>query len=365
MTAQHNALPQVPNHGETGLAAPKVVTVTYAGYPYDVKGYMSELVQSDWMTAVGADYGVGLGSLAGSIVLDGGPTGGPTTITDPEITDMLAALINDGGIPAPTADTIYMVAFPESTVITAAGGMSCANFGGYHNFFVLDGGTNAVYCVLPTCPAQNGSVLTTEDVLDEDLSHEFIEAATDPAPTNTQAGYDIRDFSNPWSYDYGEVADLCVWAYPYHASDGGLPATRVWSNTAATAGTDPCIPVPSADIYFNVSIDPQTTVYVDAGASDQTITFNVTGWSTASMMAWGAWAVPGPLGTIDPTALNPLLDGTNYPITFNNGDMATMTLTVPGGTASGSYAGVIVYSYTTPNNVDFFGSYNMAAVYVQ
>ena len=44
------------------MAKPEIVTVSYAGYPYDVAAYAQKLVQSDWLAAVGADYGVGLGT---------------------------------------------------------------------------------------------------------------------------------------------------------------------------------------------------------------------------------------------------------------------------------------------------------------
>src|SRR5262249_4541697 len=153
------------------------------------------------------------------------------------------------------------------------------------------------------------------------------------------AGYVIRDFSNPWSYNFSELADLCVWAYPYTTSDGGFAATHVWSNTAAQADNgSPCIPTSTSDVYFNVSVDPHNTFFIDAGISDQTITFNVTGWSTASMSDWYVWAQPTAFATIAPGDLNPLLGGSNFPIPFNNGNTTTLTVTVPGGTPHGSYA---------------------------
>jgi hypothetical protein len=222
------------------------------------------------------------------------------------------------------------------------------------------------YCVVPTCGAYPGSVLTTEDVLDEFLSHEVIEAATDPVRTPTVAGYHLLDPNNPWTYIGGEVADLCTQSAPYRAADGGLVAQRIWSNSAASLGTgSPCIPAPAGETYFNVGIEPHTTVVLDAGSSTaRTVTYTLTGWSTAPRTDWSVF---GSLvsGNLSPTQVVPLLNGSTYPISLNNGQTATLTFTVPGGTPSGSHAAVAVYSATSTNQVDYFGSFSMAAVRVQ
>ena len=219
--AAHASLPQVPPNNGPILPSPEVVTVTYAGYPYDVSSYMGELVQSSWLSIVGADYGVGLRAVTGSVVLDGGPNGGPATITDSEIETLLAQLILDGGVPALTANTVYVVAFPETTAISDNLGTSCQEFGAYHDRFLLNG-TWVPYCVIPTCGATPGSVLTAEDVIEEALSHEFIEAATDPVRTTAIAGYHLLDLDDPWTYSGGEVADLCVESrHPTSLPDGG------------------------------------------------------------------------------------------------------------------------------------------------
>jgi hypothetical protein len=340
-----------------------VVTITYADAPYDVKAYYQALVQSDWLMAVGADYGVGLGQVTASLVFDGGA---PTNVTDTDVTVLISALIADGGVPAPTANSIYVVYYPESTTITSNGGASCYSFGGYHSFFSLDGGY-VVYAVIPTCAGVPGSVNTTEDTIDEAFSHEFIEAATDPVQLPTSAGYVLSDYTSAWTYTYGEIGDLCTYTTLYVAPDGGFTAQRIWSNSAASLGTaSPCIPAPANEAYFNVSVDPDTTVVVDGGSSvDQTISFTLTGWSTAAVDDWAVWAVPSPIGSINPAFLNPLIAGSNYPHSINNGQQLTLTVTIPAGTKGGNFAGIVLYSYVSPNQIDFFGSYSAAAVYVQ
>jgi hypothetical protein len=359
----HAALPQVPANNGPILPAPEVVTVTYAGYPYDVMSYMGGLVQSSWLSIVGADYGVGLGDLAGSIVLDGGPA----TITDSEIETLLAQLIQDGGVPMPDSNTVYVTAFPQSTVISrSTGGTSCVDFGGYHARFMLNG-MWVPYCVIATCAPYPGSVLTVEDQLDRALSHEFIEAATDPVRTSTIAGYHILDPNDPWTYSAGEVADLCELSPLYQAPDGGFVAQRVWSNSAAALGTvSPCVPAPAGDVYFNVGIEPHTNVIVDAGSKAQTVSFALTGWSTAARADWGVYAYEL-AGTINPTILDPRINGGPGldPINLNNGQTATLTVVIPADTPSGGYAAIAVTSYDTTFPNDVFGSFSIALVQVQ
>jgi hypothetical protein len=340
-----------------------VVTITYADAPYDVKAYYQALVQSDWLTVVGADYGVGHGQVTGSLVFDGGA---PASVSDQDVTVMIGELIADGGIPAPTANSIYVVYYPEGTTITSNGGTSCYSFGGYHSFFSADGGY-VVYAVIPSCGSAAGSLITAEDTVDEAFSHEFIEAATDPVQLPTKAGYVLSDYTDPWTFAFGEIGDLCTYTTLYVAPDGGLTAQRIWSNSAALLGTgSPCVPAPAGDAYFNVSVDPGSTVIVDGGASqNQTISFTLTGWSTAPVADWSVWAVPSPIGSINPSFLNPLIAGSNYPHAINNGQTLTLTVNIPAGTQGGNFAGIVLYSYVSPNQIDFFGSYSAAAVYVQ
>ena len=94
------------------------------------------------------------------------------------------------------------------------------------------------------------------------------------------------------------------------------------------------------------------------------MTYTLTGFSPRPRWRTGR-SPPSPIaGTIDPNALNPLVDGA-YAVTLDNGKTASLSLRLPGGTPSGSYAAVAIFSYASTNQVDYFGSYAMAAVRVQ
>src|SRR5262245_1684496 len=60
VTADHEPFPQLENAGGPILEHAQLVTVTYPDYPYtaDVEAFGDWVVGSDWLTIVGAEYGV-------------------------------------------------------------------------------------------------------------------------------------------------------------------------------------------------------------------------------------------------------------------------------------------------------------------
>jgi hypothetical protein len=207
-------------------------------------------------------------------------------------------------------------------------GTSCQSFGGYHSEDDL-GSVDFPYAVVPFC---------YDDQNEQDIaaSHELIEASSDPFPFTAPA-YVFRDETVPWTYVPGEVADLCV---GYEVQIDGFLAQRIWSNDAATAGTQPCVPAPAGP-YFNISPAPGNTLLVRPG---QTATFQLTGWSTEAMA--------GPFGI----GFQPLYYASTFGsgffvpeasldrLTLQNGDVANLTITVPIDTPSQSFAPFGIYT---------------------
>src|SRR5256885_4878008 len=88
VTEMRPALPMVSALGGPRLAHPRLVPVFYAD-DADADGltrYSQWIVTSSWLAAVGADYGVGAGSVA-SVVRR--TEGAPVHITDGEIIDLV------------------------------------------------------------------------------------------------------------------------------------------------------------------------------------------------------------------------------------------------------------------------------------
>jgi hypothetical protein len=329
-TAAHLPFPQATDAGGPVLAIPQLVTVTFPGdsAAAHAQAFGAWIAASDWIAAIGKDYGVGPGTQIAQPVL---ASAAPATLSDQAIQQLLSQSIADGALPAPTPNTLYVLYLPASTTATSfTGGPDCGAglghiIGGYHWEATTSGGTPFPYAVIPSCEGQ--------DQADLELcaSHEIAEGLTDPFPSSNPS-WGIFDPSSSWSYDNVELADVCLLQ---SVTDNGYTLARVWSNSAAAAGTDPCVPLPANPLpYFNVSITPAAIPTVAAGT---TLTYQLVGWSLAPVPDWGLSTQVGPYSTFAPsTQLN--VD------TMNNGGTATLTLIVPPGTPSGSVADVLVLS---------------------
>jgi hypothetical protein len=339
-TAAHEPFPQATDAGGPVLATPQLVTVTYPGYAgtTQVQGFGAWIASSDWITTIGKDYGVGPGSQIATPVL---PAAAPATLSDQDIQQLLASSIAAGTLPAPTPNTLYVLYLPEGTAATSfTGGPNCGAalghiVGGYHWEAATSAGTSFPYAVIPSCEGQD------EADLELSASHEIAEGLTDPFPS-THPSWGIFEPTSPWSYNNVELADVCVLQ---SIADDGYTLARIWSNSAAAAGADPCVPLPADALpYFNVSITPTGVPTVAAGT---TLTYQLTGWSLAPVPDWGLSMLVSPYSTFVP-ATELSVD------TINNGSTATLTFIVPPGTPSGSVADVLVLSQLNANETAYW-----------
>jgi hypothetical protein len=227
-----------------------------------------------------AEYGIGPLTMTGTIHVSDPP---PTAITDDEIKLWLADRL-DGthlGWPTPTPSTIYAVVYPENTVVTEQSSRSCVAFGGYHSDAAPAGiGSRIIYAVLPRCA---GPGLGFLDYLTNAASHELIEAVMDPMPSSNPAYQMVDDAHFPWMQlvGGGESADLCAQepTAPFKPEGYDYTVQRSWSNVAADAGQDPCVPAVADPPYFNVSpVTPLEDVTLVFGPNDS---LNVRGWDIA------------------------------------------------------------------------------------
>ncbi len=260
--AAHADPPQVQSYGGPVMTAPNVVPIFFANDPEQtqVEQFLTALAASPYWAATTAEYGVGPLTVSPSIVVTD-PL--PTMTTDDAIQTWLAAYLDGthAAWPAIAMNNIYMVFYQEATTVTATFGgssvdTSCVNFGGYHEEGAqgdLDAaGVPFVYAVIPRCTSFAG--LTGIDGTTGTMSHEIAEAATDPL-VNTNAAFDTTD-ENHIVWDLSplpEVGDMCAFEpQSFQRLVGNFMVQRIWSNTAALAGGDPCVPVLTTP-YFNVS----------------------------------------------------------------------------------------------------------------
>ena len=247
--APHAAMPHVGSHGGGVQTQPKLVAVTYDDDPWrpDDEAFLGGLGGTAFWSAAGAEYGVSAAVLTTSVHLAGSA---PASITEGGIATTLAGYL-DGShpeFPVPDANTTYFLFYPEQTVIgDSTTGQSCLDFGAYHSFTSAAGGTVS-YAVVPTCTYDHVSTLETLTV---SASHEALEAATDPFGT----GYwnATGDADGVWDLvaPGGELGDFCEFQPDQvdTVDGGGYAVQRTWSNAAAAASHDPCVPAPSGAFF--------------------------------------------------------------------------------------------------------------------
>jgi hypothetical protein len=264
MPGPHGAAPQVINFGGTVLASPKLQIISYASDPMakDVDAFAQELTMasaSAW-AAQTQEYGVGALSVLPTISLTGTPPAmmpDDTTITTSGATalqDYIASQTSGANPAWGAADpsTVYMFLLPSGTDIDASG-HCCSDFLGYHDEAPVGNGS-VPYGIVCNCGAVKGDPLTPLDWVTTTVIHETVESSTDPFPnTNSAFGWVDNDHVLWAIATGGEVSDMCDDNADSNFTPQGSTymIQRSWSDAAAKAGRNPCVPYPTTDPYFN------------------------------------------------------------------------------------------------------------------
>ena len=316
--APHPLPPPIPTNGGGVLANAQIVVVTFANYTYadDVEAMADWVGTSNWLAAVGGEYGVGQTSVLAKVRI---PTSAPAFTKTSDFSQWMISNVGSALPSPPSASTFYAVIFPEGETFTDPDiGVMCSAFTGYHDAIASE----YAFAAIGTCPNDQPNLTDLQQV-ERVFSHELIEALTDPFGT----GYAARDPNDPWSSVFGgEVADVCN---GYFDEDGFL-AVRSWSNAAAAQDRDPCEPLETASAYFSLGV-PRTVQHQSAGT---TATYTFTAYANAPTSDWTI-SIAEILSTYVPTV-------TLAPKTVGNGDTATLEVTLPAN-ASGA-ATILVHS---------------------
>jgi hypothetical protein len=327
-TAPHMPLPQVNAHSGTVLHAVKLVTITYSGdknLPTDVT-FDRFVVTSNWISTIGADYGVGPGTVAAEKTFPPASM----SLTASQLVSTLESNMMTGALPVPTAGdgSLYAVFIPHGVQFNEdilGLGPLCGSYLGYHNSANYNGVPFA-FAVIGDCYGRAKDVQAV-------ASHEIAEACTDPYDAPQDGYYIDLNPPNPWTIDLGEeVGDLCQ--SENVVTEGNYTLQTIWSNSAAKIG-NPCVPPPEPT-YYNVSATPDAPTV----AAGSTVTYTLTGWSTAPVPDWGLAAGDAKNSQLSAVTLSPQFSS----FTINNGQQVMLTLTVPAGTPSGTVGGLILQS---------------------
>jgi hypothetical protein len=249
---------QLSYYGGSVLANVKVISVMWGG-SVDAKtvaqvgSFYAAVTHSnymDWLTEYntnlhavdgrqGTGQTIGRGSFLKQVQI--APSRASGKVSDSEVQAEITKQINAGLLPAPDANTLYMIHFPSSVTITQGGGggqkvaVSCQDFCAYHSAYQKNS-AQVNYGVIPDlgsngCETGCGHFDTFSN-LTITASHEMIEAITDSGvglatgngPNFPMGWYDSRQ---------GEIGDLCA------RTSGSIPGSAgttfkvqgEWSNS--------------------------------------------------------------------------------------------------------------------------------------
>ena len=240
--AAHAAPPQLVSLGGRVLAAPKVRAIFFANdleMQTSVDQFLAQLAASSYWTTTTAEYGVGPLTVSPTIV-----TADPPPTTDTAFSTWLASRFDGthAEYGAFDPDTVYSVFLPQGVVLRSPDGDSCDAYGAYHDEEMGTGGQHIVYALIPRCAPEPG--LTYLDEVTVSTSHELAEAVTDPLVETTGAFGSVDDDHAIWGFTPGaENGDFCEYLpTAYGKLVGEFSVQRTWSNAAALAGHDPCVP---------------------------------------------------------------------------------------------------------------------------
>ncbi len=260
-------MPQLVANGGYVMKAPEITTVTWVGDKLAdrFEQFSDQLGASDYWKAAVSEYGIGPAtSGADHHVRLADPL--PTTVTTDDLDAFVATATADVGTskwPAPKDDSIYILYLPSSVRLLYDGGDACLRIGGYHTSTIItlpDGEHDVAYAIIPYCRGFGGGYV---DSMLKAASHEIGEASTDPHPATGIGIVGVDRNHHAWTlFNQGltENGDMCsVYRESFIDTEEpafAQPVQRLWSNKAAAAGHDPC--VPAAGTYFNVTpLEPE------------------------------------------------------------------------------------------------------------
>ena len=222
------------NRGGKVLTAPEFQPIYVGSYWRTPAGtadrayndaFARELVTSNHQ-AILAQYGVGKGSTADSVMVKGAS---PKTFTHDDVVKLVKQQIALGTV-KDGPQTVHMVVLPPGTVLVDGNADSTQGLGGFHGSYVDAAGKSVYFGVVVSSDQTNGIQFDSNprDNLSIIESHEFDEAATDPDVENGKLAW--------YNNKYGEIGDLAVNSglvpleQAYGKDSGGYAVQAEWSN---------------------------------------------------------------------------------------------------------------------------------------
>ncbi len=271
--------PEITSVGGPVMSTVRVVPIFYADEASGTQqlAFLHKLAASATWPRLVSEYGVGALTIDTPITLS---SNAPATLLDSDLQAILTSGLDGthaeyGAVDATTlAHTIFLFHTPLTTAASGPYGgttpWNCNPVGGYHWSITLPSTAKAIYAISYDC-APPPYLATTLDLTTSIISHELVEAATDPfhdQPAFTSPNIPALPWAVPLGAELGDMCELVTndWYVP---ADVGYTVQRAWSNTEALMFHDPCVPVPAGDPpYFAAIPDaPDFVLYSDSGGT--------------------------------------------------------------------------------------------------
>ncbi len=247
--APHLAPARFAYTGGAFLRAPRVVTMTFAA---DDRATVERLERfgdvvttTEWWKTVTRDRCAAPGDCIGT-----GAGGGHVRLADTLTRDVTTAdlallllrALDDGRAPRPTADSLYLLYLPPGIrPVGIAPFCEPSAPRAYHANLGPVSGTDVTpaFAVVVRCSDESEAVAAA--------SHEILEAVGNPHPGVARGGFQLElraGATDAFGAAGLELVDPCVLVTQNdnRTFESGYVLQRAWSDTAAAAGHDPCVP---------------------------------------------------------------------------------------------------------------------------
>jgi hypothetical protein len=327
--------PIVPSYDGALLSPLNLVTIVSqsdSGNAPVLFAYSNGIGASQWWAALAGEYGLGPVTAAANLL-------GPSIdgdVTDHDVYEYITSAVAANAGPARDGNSLYLLYLPPGIRVIQGGVVNdgCGKFQAYHAPYGNRGDNLAV---VQRCGGSDPF-----DNMMVSASHELIEAATDPDGLS----YALPRIAPhaPWNepiwnaYNltgHAELADLCEGTY---WGEGSVYYQRVWSNAAAAAHGDPCVPA-IGQPYYDALFEKDWYEI----APGQTLRIPMVGWSSGSLAS--AWPVAARVASaVSGFSVDVGGDGT-----LGVNQISDVTVTAPSTAPSGTFAVVGVASQRPPN----------------
>ena len=290
-----------------------------------------------------------VGSYLGEKSISGEP---PKTIDDSVIKTTIQGWVNQGIVPAPSLDQVYVLYFPPNVSITMGSDGSCTTFCGYHSTIQTASGTGGLirYVVVPH-PDCGGCQFeaTVKDSVTVVVSHEIWEASTD-------ADVGLATTLGPplgwYDQNNGENGDIC--AGDPNANLHGYRVQTTWSNAENKCVASRNIGTPTPD--FSLSASPASQTVTQGASTSYAVTATASNGFTGTISYSVSGLPSGASGSFSGTTLNVA--------TTSSAAAGTSTLTITGTSGSLSHTATVSLTINRASSPDFSLSASPSSVSV-